>query len=96
LRDRLDVGRPVGRAVEAHAPALQALEQSFESGSVATAQLPVDDPVRSTIPSLPDPELAGLFLGSATSRRARPPRRGPPARVSGRRLRRTARSRSSR
>src|SRR4051794_41771758 len=64
LRDRLAVGRPVVRAVQAHAPALQALEQSFESGPVTTAQLPVDDPSGSTIPSLPDPEFVGLFLES--------------------------------
>ena len=61
LRDRLDVGRPVVRAVETDAPALQALEKSFESGPVTTPQLPVDDPSGSTIPSLPDPELVGLF-----------------------------------
>src|SRR5919202_2376924 len=62
LRDRLAVGRPVVRAVETDAPAFQALEKSLESGPVTTAQLPVDDPVRSTIPSLPDPELVGLFF----------------------------------
>src|SRR3954447_19656867 len=91
-RDRLAVGRPVVRAVQAHAPALQALE----SGPVTTAQLPVDDPSGSTIPSLPDPESAGLFLKSATSRPARPRRHGPPARAFARKLWRTARSRSSR
>src|SRR4051812_24730256 len=96
LRDRLAVGRPVVRAVQAHAPALQALEESFESGPVTTAQLPVDDPSGSTIPSLPDPELVGLFLGSATSCRARSRPPGLPARAFARGLRRTARSRSSR
>src|SRR5689334_25081109 len=96
LRDRLAVGRPVVRAVETDAPALQALEKSFEGGPVTTPQLPVDDPSGSTIASLPDPELVGLFLESATSRPARPRRRGPPARAFARKLRRTARSRSSR
>src|SRR5690349_18642026 len=62
LRDQLGVGRPVVRAVETDAPALQALEKSFESGGVTTAQLPVDEASRSTIPSLPDPELVGLFF----------------------------------
>ena len=64
LRDRLAVGRPVVRAVEADAPALQALEKSLEGGPVTTAQLPVDDPSGSTIPSLPDPELVGLFFST--------------------------------
>src|SRR3954447_5707218 len=77
LRDRLAVGRPVVRAVQAHAPALQALKQSFESGLVTTAQLPVDDPSGSTIPSLPDPEFVGLFfrkchISSSSTTTARP------------------------
>src|SRR5919205_2486900 len=77
LRDRLAVGRPVVGAVEAHAPALQALEKSFESGSVTTPQFPVDDPVRSAIPSLPDPELVRLFfrkchISSSSTTTARP------------------------
>src|SRR3569833_858486 len=61
LRDQLGVGRPVVRAVETDAPALQALEQSFESGLVTTAQLPVDDPSGSALPSLPDPALVPHF-----------------------------------
>src|SRR5690348_6483982 len=93
LRDQLGVGLPAVGTVEADAPALQSLEQPLASGLVTTAQLPVDDPSGSTIPSLPDPELVGLFLGSATSRRVRPRRPGPPARAFGRRLRRSARSR---
>src|SRR4051794_36999441 len=96
LRDRLAVGRPVVRAVQAHAPALQALEKSFESGPVTTAQLPVDDPSGSTIPSLQTQSLLAFFLKSATSRPARPRRHGPPARAFARKLWRTARSRSSR
>src|SRR3954454_12773100 len=62
LRDQLGVRRPVVGAVETDAPALQALEKSFEGGLVTTAQLPVDDPSGSTIPSLPDPELVPLFF----------------------------------
>src|SRR3954452_12895885 len=96
LRDQLGVGVPAVGAVEADTPALQSLEQPLARGLVTTAQLPVDEPSGSTIPSLPDPEFVGLFLGSATSRRARPRRRGLPARVSGRRLRRSARSRPGR
>src|SRR4051794_8681658 len=93
LRDQLGVGLPAVGTIETDPPALQAFQHSFEGGGITTAQLPVDEASRSTIPSLPDPELVRLFLGSATSRRARPRRRGPRARVSGRRLRRSARSR---
>src|SRR3954454_15194082 len=92
LRDQLGVGLPAVGAVEADTPALQSAEQPLASGLVTTAQLPVNRPSRSTIPSLPDPELVGLFSGDAPSRRVRPRRPGPPARVSGRRLRRSARS----
>jgi hypothetical protein len=77
LRDRLDVGRPVVGAVEADTPPFQALEKSFESGPVTTAQFPVDDPVCSAIPSLPDPELVPLFfrkchISSSSTTTARP------------------------
>src|SRR5689334_271828 len=93
LRDRLGVGLPAVGTIETDPPALQAFPHSFEGGGITTAQLPVDEPSRSTIPSLPDPELVRLFLGSATSRPARPRQHGLPARASGRRLRRSARSR---
>src|SRR3954465_15855034 len=93
LRDQLGVGRPIIGTVEADAPALQSFEQPLAGGLVTTAPLPVEAPSRSTIPSLPDPELVGLFLESATSRPARPRRRGPRARASGRTLPRNARSR---
>src|SRR5690349_10755911 len=82
LRDQLGVRRPAVGAVETDPPALQTFQHSFEGGGVTTAQLPVEEPSRSTIPSLPHPELVGLFLESATSRRARPRRHGLPARVS--------------
>src|SRR3954453_4708272 len=77
LRDQLGVGRPVVRAVKTDAPTLQALKQSFESDLVTTAQLPVDDPSDSTIPSLPDPELVPLFfrkchISSSSTTTARP------------------------
>ena len=62
LRDQLGVGRPIIGAVEARAPTLQALDQLGAGSSVTTAQLPVDEPPRRTIASLPDPELVGLFL----------------------------------
>src|SRR5689334_23132177 len=77
LRDQLGVGLPAVGAVEADTPALQPLEQSLASGLVTTAQLPVDEPSRSTIPSLPDPELVGLFfrkchISSSSTTTARP------------------------
>src|SRR3954454_8525412 len=96
LRDQLGVGRPAVGAVEADAPTLQSLEQPLASGLVTTAQLPVEEPSRRAIPSLPHPEFVRLFLENATSRPARPPRRGPRARASGRRLRRSARPRPAR
>src|SRR4051794_17720117 len=96
LRDQLGVGLPAVGTIESDPPALQAFQHSFEGGGVTTPQLPVDEASRSTIPSLPHPELVRLFLENATSHRARPRRRGPPARASGRRLRRSARSRPAR
>ena len=55
----------------------QAPEKSSESGPVTTPQFPVDDPVCSAIPSLPDPELVGLFfrkchISSSSTTTARP------------------------
>src|SRR3954468_17837867 len=60
LRDQLGVGLPAIGAMETDPPALQAFQHSFEGGGITTAQLPVDEPTRSTIPSLPDPELVRL------------------------------------
>src|SRR5690348_15130286 len=96
LRDQLGVGLPAVGTIETDPPALQAFQHSFEGGGITTAQIPVDEPSRSTIPSLPDPELVPLFLGSATSRPARPRRRDPRAPAFGRTPWRTARSRPSR
>jgi hypothetical protein len=63
LRDQLGIGLPAIGTIEPWVPAPpQAGEQALEGGSVTTAQLPVDEPTRSPIPSLPDPELVGLFL----------------------------------
>ncbi len=61
-REQLGVGRPAVGAIEPGLPALQPREEALQGSSVTTAQLPVDEPPRSTIPSLPDPELVGLFL----------------------------------
>src|SRR3954468_23906603 len=77
LRDQLGVGLPAVGAVEANTPALQSLEQPLAGGLVTTAQLPVDEPSRSTIPSLPHPELVGLFfrkchISSSSTTTARP------------------------
>jgi len=57
LVDRIVIG-----AVEPGSPALQALDEPLGGGSVTTAAFPVHQPPCSTIPSLPDPELARLFL----------------------------------
>src|SRR3954447_26530780 len=62
LRDQLGVGLPAVGTTETDPPALQAFQHSFEGGGVTTAQLPVDEPSRGTIPSLPHPELVGLFF----------------------------------
>src|SRR3954467_2787982 len=64
LRDQLIAGRPVVRAVETGVPAFHAFEQPAQGGGVTTPTLPVNHSPRGTIPSLPDPELVGLFLGS--------------------------------
>src|SRR3954452_11572276 len=73
----LGVGLPAVGAVEADTPALQAFQHSFEGGGVTTPQLPVDEASRSTIPSLPDPELVRLFfrkchISSSSTTTARP------------------------
>ena len=63
LRDQVSIRLPAVGAVKARVPALlQAPEKTLTGSSVTTAQLPVDEPARSPIPSLPHPELAGLFL----------------------------------
>src|SRR3954452_4029218 len=50
------------RAVQARAPARQALEQALTGGLVTTAAFPVHQLPCRTIPSLPDAERLGLFL----------------------------------
>src|SRR4051794_17668142 len=77
LRDQLGVGRPIIGTVEADAPALRSFEQPLAGGLVTTAQLPVEEPSRSTIPSLPHPELVGLLFrkchtSSSSTTTARP------------------------
>jgi hypothetical protein len=62
LWDQLRVGLPAVGAVESDTPLRQSFEHHLEGGGVTTAQLPVDEPSRSTIPSLPDPQLVGLFF----------------------------------
>src|SRR4051794_4807375 len=68
LRDQLGVGRPIIGTVEADAPALRSFQQPLAGGLVTTAQLPVEEPSRSTIPSLPHPELVGLFSKSPSEK----------------------------
>ena len=62
LRDQRGVRRPVVRAVKARVPPFHTLEQSAQGGGVTTPATPVNHSPRSTIASLPDPELAGFFL----------------------------------
>src|SRR4051794_32110845 len=59
-RDESRASLPAVGAVEADTPALQAREEPLQGSSVATARSPVEGPARS--PSLPDPELVGLFF----------------------------------
>ncbi len=42
LRNRLGVGRPVVRAVEARVPAPQASEEPLQGGAITTAAFPVN------------------------------------------------------
>src|SRR4051812_1162274 len=77
LRDQLSVGRPVVGAVEPYTQAPQSSEQPLAGGLVTTAQLPVEEPSRSTIPSLPDPEFVPLLfrkchISSSSTTTARP------------------------
>src|SRR5215204_1986520 len=72
-RQGLIGGRVVVGAEEAHAPALQALEQAIQRALVAAAALPIDQPARPALEGLPDPECSGLFLTNARPRRSRPP-----------------------
>src|SRR4051794_16147468 len=74
---QLGVAPPAAATIETDPPALQAFQHSFEGGGITTAQLPVDEPSRSTIPSLPDPELVRLFfrkchISSSSTTTARP------------------------
>src|SRR5215208_7112999 len=75
----------VVRTVQARAPARQPLDQALTGELVTTAAFPVHQLTCRTIPSFLDPERFGLFLDSATSRRARSPPPDPPAQASGRR-----------
>src|SRR3954451_4013885 len=77
LRDQLGVGRPAVGAVEADAPTLQSLGRPLARRLDPTPQLPVEEPSRRTIPSLPDPELVRLFfrkchISSSSTTTARP------------------------
>jgi hypothetical protein len=79
-RQGLIIGRVVVGAEQAHAPALQALEQAIQRALVAAAALPIDQPARPALEGLPDPEFSGLFLTkcqtSSISTTAVPPRAG--------------------
>src|SRR4051794_11509410 len=75
--DQLGIGPPAVGTIETAPPALQAFQHSFEGGGVTTAQLPVEEPPRSTIPSLPHPEFVRLFfrkchISSSSTTTARP------------------------
>src|SRR4051812_45251674 len=79
-RQGLIIGRVVVGAEQAHAPALQALDQAVQRALVAAAALPIDQPARPALEGLPDPEFSGLFLTkcqtSSISTTAVPPRAG--------------------
>ena len=60
--DQLGIGLPAIGTIKARVPAAQAREEPLEGGAIATAAFPVNQSARSTIPSLPHPELVGLFL----------------------------------
>src|SRR5881275_3477627 len=79
-RQGLIVGRIVVGAEQAHAPALQALEQAIQRALVTAAALPIDQPACPALEGLPDPEFSGLFLTkcqtSSISTTAVPPRAG--------------------
>lgn len=64
LPDRQEhvVDRAAVGAAEPRSPTLQPLDQPLASGLVTTAAFPVPQLPGSTIPSLPDPELLGLFF----------------------------------
>ena len=56
------VGLPAIGAVQPGLPAPQPLQEPLQGSAIATAALPVNQAARSTIPSLPDPELVRLFF----------------------------------
>ncbi len=66
------IGRPVVGAEQAHAPALQARQQTVQRRPITIAALPIDQPAidqpaidqpaGAALECLPDPQLAGLFL----------------------------------
>ena len=61
-RQGLLVGRIVVGAEQAHAPALQALEQAIQRALVAAAALPINQPARPALEGLLDPEFSELFF----------------------------------
>jgi len=77
LRDQHGISFQAIGAGETHTPALQVFEEPLQGSSVTTAQLPVEEPSRSAIPSRLDPVLAGPFLrerhmSSSSTTTARP------------------------
>src|SRR3954447_17527641 len=77
LRDQHGISFQAIGTGETHTPALQAFEEPLQGSSVTTAQLPVEEPSRSAIPSRLDPVLAGPFLrerhiSSSSTTTARP------------------------
>src|SRR5215216_7786116 len=79
-RQGLIIGRVVVGAEQAHAPALQALDQAVQRALGAAAARPIDQPARPALEGLPDPEFSRLFLTkcqtSSISTTAVPPRAG--------------------
>src|SRR3954470_3205808 len=84
------VNRIVIRAVQAGAPARQARDQALTGGLVTTPASQSTSWPEARSQAFQTQRGSDFFLDSATSRRARSPRPGPPARASARRRPQTA------
>ena len=71
------VGRVIVGAEQPHAPGPQPPQQKLERGPIPLAALPVDQPPRGALESLPDPQTEGFFsmkchISSISTTKARP------------------------
>ena len=60
--DELGIGLPPVGAIEARVEPFQSAQEALAGGAITTPAFPVNQSARSTIPSLPDPELPRLFF----------------------------------